>query len=368
MERRRLGPDDRELGLAHDRALARDVAVIGAGGKGLTGARRGLEPTDVQRALAAAIEVGVELIDLSAPDVPGTAGEGLRRIGDELRALRARDRVVVATAARGTGARPPVPGQLQVTVEASLRALRLDAVPLVQLAGWRDAWLDDRAWPELRGALARLVREGKVLGFGVIAPDDALPARVLAEPWLTSVQIRYSLFDRRAERTFLPAAQDAKIAVTAREPLAGGGLAGDLGPGTYLPPGDERLAWPRARWAALPPEHARLAAYVTHTPPVATSTDAGKAIVDTLRRGPDVEQATLAELALRFAIAHPAITVAIPGVRTIPHVLDDLAWADGRALPPRIAAALAARVWCPAWYGLTADEASPFPPPDHEER
>jgi aryl-alcohol dehydrogenase-like predicted oxidoreductase len=339
MERRRLGSSDRT------------IAVIGVGGKGLTGARRGVEPADVQRAIAAAIEAGGELVDLSAP---GSAGDAERRVGDELRALRARDRVVVATAAAGTGGRPPAPGPLQAAVEASLRALRVDAVPLCQLAGWRDAWLDDRGWPELRGALARLVGEGKVLAWGAIAPDDELPARALAEPWLASVQIRYSLFDRRADEAFLPAAAAARVGVIAREPLAGGGLAGDLGPGTTFPPGDERRAWPGARWLALPPAHARLAALVSRTPPVAAATDDGRALLDGLRRGPDLAEATVAELALRFAVAHPAITAAIPGARTPGHAIANLACADGRPLPARVKAALDDRAWAPGWYGLDA--------------
>lgn len=365
MQRRRLGSTDRE------------ICVVGLGGKGLTGARRGIEPADVQRAVAAAIEGGCELVDLSCP---GGGADAERKVGEELRALRARDRVVVATAVvSGAPRRPPPAAQVVRTVEDSLRALRLDAIPLVQLAPWDDAWLDDRTWPELRGALARLVSEGKVLAWGAVIPDrerrpapappprptssliilpdappppPAPPLRVLAEPWLATIQLRYSLFDRGDEDALLPAAAAAKVGVIAREPLAGGGLAGDLGPGTAFAPGDERAAWPAARWHALPPEHARLAAYVTTTPPVATATEAGKAIVDELRRGPDLEQATVAELALRAALAHPAITAVIPGARTPAHAAANLACADGRPVPPRVLDALRARRWCPAWYGV----------------
>ncbi|HVV87044.1 MAG TPA: aldo/keto reductase, partial [Kofleriaceae bacterium] len=167
MQRRRLGSSDREVG------------VIGLGCKGLTGARLGVEPADVQRTVAAAIEAGCELLDLSAP---GSAGDAERRVGVEVRALRARDRVVVATAAGGGGRRPPVAPQVQRTVEESLRALRLEAIPLVQLPGWDDAWLDDRTWPELRGTLGRLIDEGKVLAWGAVVPDGAAPSRVLGEP------------------------------------------------------------------------------------------------------------------------------------------------------------------------------------------
>ncbi len=332
MHRRRLG------------SSLRDVAVIGLGGKGLTGARRGLSPDDVQRAVGAAIDAGCELIDVPA------AGEPERRVGIELRALRARDRVIVATAVGGPGRKPPLAAQVQRGVEDALRGLRIDALPLVQLAGWDDAWLDDRTWPELRGTLARLISEGKARAWGVIAPDGTAPLRVIAEPWLASVQVRYSLFDRAVEEAVLPAALAAKVGVIAREPLAAGGLAGDLGPGTPWLPGDERATWPARRWRDLPEELARLAALVRSTPPAATASEAGRALLDGLIRGDDLEQATVAELALRFVVDHPAITVAIAGARTAAHVAANLGCADGRRLSARVRAALDERRWGEGWY------------------
>ncbi len=337
MQRRRLGSSGRE------------VVVVGLGGKGLTGARRGLSPDDVQRAVAAAIEAGVELVDVPS------GGEPERRVGHEVRALRARDRVVVATTVGAAGRAPPPAARIQREVEDSLRALRLDAVPLVQLAGWSDDWLDDRTWPELRGTLARLVDEGKVLTWGAIVPDGAQPLRLPTQPWLAALQLRYSLFDRAAEEYLLPAAVAAKVGVIAREPLAGGALAGDQGPSGVWLPGDERAAWPAARWTMLPPELARLAALVTTTPPVAATTDDGRALLDGLRRAPDLTCATVAELAVRFVLDHPAITATIPGARTADHARANLACADGVPLLPRIRAALDRRPWGEGWY--------PPPPP-----
>lgn len=327
----------------------RDVVTVGVGGKGLTGARRGLEPEDASRAIATAIEAGCEIVDLSCP---GTDSDVLARVGREVRALRARDRVVVAPAVGEPGRRPPPAARLTREVEDALRALKLDAVPLVWLTGWDDRWLDDRTWPEVRGGLERLVREGKVLAWGAVVPDGGAPTQVLAERWLAAVQLRYSLFDRAAEEALLPAAAAAGVGVVAREPLAGGALAGELGPRTTWPPGDERATW-SARWRALPPELARLAPLVIATPAAATHDDAGRALLDGLRRGPDLEQADTAELALRLALAHPAITAVIPGVRTPEHARAALACADGRPLPPRIKAALDSRRWGAGWYPRT---------------
>jgi aryl-alcohol dehydrogenase-like predicted oxidoreductase len=260
---------------------------------------------------------------------------------------------VPALAETGGVARRMPPGYLQRTVEDALRTLRLDAIPLVWLGGWRDAWLDDGVWPELHGTMMRLVYEGKVMTWGVVAPDDAPEeaARAVAEPWPAAVSVRHSLFDLAAAETLVPAAAKAGVAVIAREPLARGALGGELGPTVRFPPEDERLTWPEARFAAIVPEVARLAALVTHTPPAAASTPAGRIILEQMKRGPDLDIATVAELALRYAIEVPGITAAVVGVRTVGHALIDLTCAaDGRPLPARIRAALDERRWGEGFY------------------
>jgi aryl-alcohol dehydrogenase-like predicted oxidoreductase len=330
----------------------REVTVIGLGTRGLGGGLRDVEPADAARAVPAAIDAGCTLVDVSP-----AWGDALAVTGAALRSARARDRVCVAcsvppAAASGGVGRVMPPGYLQRSVEDSLRALRLDAIPLVWLGGWRDAWLDERPWPELLGTLHRLVREGKVMAWGVSAPDgapdDAL--RAAAEPWPAAISVRHSLFDRSALAALVPAAAKAEIAVIAREPLAHGALGGELAPGMRFPPDDERNEIPRARLAAIIPELARLAALVTHTPPAAASTDAGRALLDGLRRADDLEIPTVAELALRAAIDPPGITAAVVGARDPRHAAIALGCADGGSLPARIRAVLDDRAWGEGWY------------------
>lgn len=358
----------------------RDVTVVGLGTRGLSGALRGMEPEDVARVVPAAIEMGVTLVHVSQawPD-------SMRVTGEAVRALRARDRVCIAcslpplsaksslagaiAAATPTSsliiipvsktksaalaaARAQPPGYVQKSVEDALRALRLDALPLAMLGGWRDAWLDEKIWPELLGTLHRLVREGKVLAWGVSAPDDAPDDAVLAvaEPWVAAVSARYSLFDRSAAETLIPAAAKAEVSVLAREPLARGALGGEIGPTVRFPPEDERLTWTAERLASIVPDLARLAALVTHTPPAATSTVDGRALVEQMRRGEDLTCPSIAELALRFVIDTPGVTAATAGVRTIPHLAAALGAGDGVPLPARIRAALDDRRWGERWY------------------
>jgi aryl-alcohol dehydrogenase-like predicted oxidoreductase len=330
----------------------RSVTVVGLGTRAFGGGLRGVEPEDVARVVPAAIEMGMSLLDV-APHW----GEALRVTGAAVRSLRARDRVCIAchvppVVASPSLARAQPPGYVQRTVEDALRALRLDAISLGWLGGWRDAWLDEKAWPELHGTLVRLVREGKVLAWGVAAPDgepgEAL--RAVAEPWLTALSVRCSLFDRSAEEALLPAASAAGVAVIAREPLARGALGGEVGPTVRFRPEDERLGWSEARLTALVPELARLAALVSNPPPAAASTDAGRALLDGMRRGEDVTCATVPELALRSVIGMPGVTAAVVGARRVEHVAAATLCGDGTALSPRVRDVLAGRRWGEGWY------------------
>src|ERR1700733_12670499 len=144
------------------------IAAVGAGDVSLArAAARGIDVGDVARCVSAAIDAGLDLIDVAAePDSE-------RVVGDAVRSLRVRDRVVVACHVPAIAnsrnvltERLPV-GYVQERIEAALRATRLDAIALAQLE-LDPAWLESRAWPALRETCARLVREGKVMRWGVI--------------------------------------------------------------------------------------------------------------------------------------------------------------------------------------------------------
>lgn len=328
----------------------RDVTAIGLGTRGLAGGLRDLEPADAARAVPAAIEAGCTLIDASP-----AWGDALVVVGRALRDLRARDRVCLACAVPRAGgfavghALPPA--YVQRSVEDALRATRLEAIPLAMLGAWDDTWLDDHAWPELLATLHRLVREGKVLAWGVNAPDDPADAvRLAAEPWPAALSVRASLFDQAAFETVIPTASKSGIAIFAREPLARGALGGILGPKVHFPPEDERLAIPAARLDALVSDLAHLSGFVTTPAPAASATQVGRTILSELRRADDLEVPTVAELALRFVVDTPGITAALAGTRVPLHAALNLAAADGRPLPARIRAALLARPWGEGWY------------------
>lgn len=338
------------------------VTITGLGTHGLRAGIRGTDRSAAERALHVGVEGGCQLVDV-APDW----GDGEAWIGQILRDLHAVERVVVTThvypilrPATAFGDWNPVeralpPELVQRTVEASLRATRLERLPLVWIDGWRDAWLDDSGWPVLRGALERLTKEGKVahwgLGASPWAPDHAV--RGVADGIFAAVAARHSLFDRAAETTLFPAARAAKIGVVARAPLADGALTGEVGPGLKFWPGDVRTAWKPEILAAIVPDLARLTAYVREVPPAARATDGGRAVLEQLARHPEVAHRTLVELALAYVTGHPDVTAALVGVRSPEHARTAVE-ASARylvpALPAAIRDALVARTWGEPWY------------------
>jgi len=314
------------------------VTAIGSGDVCLaTSAARGVAARDVEHALHDAIAFGITLFDVAAD------ADSERLVGEVVRALRARDRVVVATRMPVLAPRPGAPNRdvlpdrlpppyVQHRVEASLRATRLEALPLAQLP-LRPAWLASPAWPELVGTCARLVDEGKVIAWGAELDepgDDAAPA-LIAEPWLAALAVTYAVCDRRAEPLFAAAAKrEPAVAILARRPLAGGALTGRIGPGVALPPRDDRNELEPAMLERIAIGVARLAALVKHAAPAVRMSDAARQIAEAAPRPEHVECNDVAELALRFAIDRAGI--ALPRLHRRDHLLPAIAAASAPPL------------------------------------
>jgi aryl-alcohol dehydrogenase-like predicted oxidoreductase len=326
-----------------------------------------MEPRDAQRALQVAIELGLDFVD-TALVYGGENGVSERLVGEVLREQRARDRVVTATKVPpandewpGDGKKPlhqafPVQ-HVQTSVEQSLRNLKLDVLPIAQLHVWHDGWLGSSSWPELRGTFERLVREGKVLHWGISVNDhghdDAIA--ILDEPMIETVQVIYNLFERGPEKALLARAKERDVGVIVRVPLDEGALGGDLGAETRFPPDDWRNDYFGGdRLGEVAVRLARLAGVIATSPPGARSSDAARAILHTTekRRKDDVaiEAATIAELALRFVLSRDETSVVIPGMRTADHVRANLAVSDGRRLSPALLDRLREHSWDKNWY------------------
>lgn len=325
------------------------ATVIGVGEVRLaTADARGLDTRAVERAVHMALELGVTLVDVA--DEESTE----RMCADAVRSLRLRDRVIVMTRVPLVTERPGAPRRdvlperlparyVQERVEASLRATRLDVLPLVLLP-MRTAWCESTAYPELAGTCMRLVREGKVMRWGAMLElaaardadqiEEELDGAIrLASGPFVALHVPFNLCDRAAL-----ALLDAKLTVLAGAPLAGGALAGALGPGVRLSPRDDRRSIDDATLERIAVGVAKLAPLASHEPPAVRSCDAARAVHERGRRPPEVEAVSVAELALRYVIDRGAI--ALPRLHRHEHVAEAIAAASA----PPLSAELHARL------------------------
>jgi aryl-alcohol dehydrogenase-like predicted oxidoreductase len=97
---------------------------------------------------------------------------------------------------------------------------------------------------ETVGAMADLVREGKVRCLGLSEVDDALLRRAHAVHPIAAVQSEYSLWERELEATALPAMRDLGVALVPYAPLGRGFLTGTVDAGA-IREGDMRTRLPR---------------------------------------------------------------------------------------------------------------------------
>jgi aryl-alcohol dehydrogenase-like predicted oxidoreductase len=265
-----------------------------------------------------ALDAGVNLIDTADGY---TGGESERIVGRALAGGR-RDDVLVATKCyfpRGTdpNRRGGSRRWIVQACEESLRRLGTDRIDLYQLHRLDpDVDLD-----ESLGAMSDLVRAGKVLAVGTsgaAAPDLVTAqwcARTGGHVRPVAEQSPYSVFVRAPERTLLPACQRHRIGVLVYGPLNGGWLSGKYRADTPPPEGSRaaKRFYDPGWWDRERPEVQRKLALLAE--------------LDLLARGVGVP---LADLALAFVLAHPAVTSAIVGPRTPAQLDAALAAADLR--------------------------------------
>jgi aryl-alcohol dehydrogenase-like predicted oxidoreductase len=292
-------------------------------------------PAEQERAVARAVELGINYFD-TAPSYGD--GESEKSLGRVLKVLR--PNVVVGTKFRVEPAeRGRVAAAVTASLEASLRRLGLERVDLLQLHNLiaddgRGTSLDTRTvLDQVVPALEGLRQQGKIRFFGITALGDT-PAihRVIDARVLDTAQVCYNLLNPSAGSA-LPAgfpAQDfgrlldrtraADMGVIGIRVLAAGALSG---------------------------VETRHPVAVPSVDPIATSARYG---VDVQRTGhlqalvKDGHAATLIEAAVRFAMTNAAVTTVLVGYSSLEH-LEYAAAAVNRGPLPRPALDRLAELW-----------------------
>ena len=232
----------------HTRKLGRqglEVSALGLGCMGMTGVyATGADAAECEATLIAAVDAGVTLFDTAEIYGPYTNEELLGRVLGGAR----RDGVTLATKFgfdlqhAGSGwALDSRPEHIRTVVEQSLQRLRTDRIDLLY---------QHRVDPQVPiedvvGAMAELVRAGKVRYLGLSEASAATLRRAHAIHPISALQSEYSLWERGVERTVLPTCRELGVGLVPFSPLGRGFLAGQRTRAENYPAGDYRREQPR---------------------------------------------------------------------------------------------------------------------------
>jgi aryl-alcohol dehydrogenase-like predicted oxidoreductase/SAM-dependent methyltransferase len=256
-------------------------------------------PTDEGEALATiahALELGCNFLDTAEFYGPFTNEELVGR------AIAGRRNDVVLATKFGVGPNGPdgSPENVRRSIDGSLTRLGTDHVDLYYLHR-----VDPRTpIEETVGAMAELVREGKVRHLGLSEASAATLRRAHAVHPIAALQTEYSLWTRDVEAEVLPACRELGVGFVAYAPLGRGFLTGRLTKRSDFDPGDLRRRLPRFQGAAL--EH-------------------NLGLLAKLEELASARGCTPAQLALAWVLAQGEDVVAIPGTRHHEYLEQNLA-------------------------------------------
>jgi len=311
------------------------VSVLGFGCGAVGGLMVRGAPADRERAVAMALDAGVTYFD-TAPQY----GDGLSEthLGQVLAKLK--PDVRVGTKVRiPDGAKDDIGGAIAASMEASLRRLGRDHVDLIQLhnpiaeADEPGALPVARVMGEVIPAFERLVAEGKTRFFGITAIGET-PAvlRVVDSGRMATGQVSYNLLNPSAGAA-VPAGYPAQDYERLLDRMAAAGMGAI---------GIRVLAG-----GALSGEDARHPIASAPPAPIGSAHNYAADLARARRLAPLVTEgfaASLPEAALRFVIAHRALSTVLIGIATVEQFADALAAVAKGPLPPA-ALARAAALW-----------------------
>jgi len=280
-----------------------EVSAIGLGCMSMSQAYGKPDPEEVERALLRSLEVGYTFLDTAS--VYGL-GHNEKLIGRVLNDKR--DRYVLASKCgivvdsegrRGVDCRPAAVKQ---TCEESLKRLQTDVIDLYYLHR-RDHTVPIE---ESVGALADLVRAGKVQTIGLSEVSSTTLRAAHAVHPITAVQSEYSLWTRDPENKVLETCEELGIGFVPFSPLGRGFLSGKVIV-DELEEHDMRRRMPRFRGEDLGKNLALLDAFGT------LAGDNG---------------CTMAQLSLAWFLAQGETLVSIPGTKHVAYVEENATAAE----------------------------------------
>jgi aryl-alcohol dehydrogenase-like predicted oxidoreductase len=212
------------------------------------------------------------------------------------------------------------PDHIEKYVNRSLENTGSESLDLIQFHTWEDAWLEDDRWSK---KIDELKSQGLIRAAGISLNrwESWNGVKTVRSGLVDAVQVIYNIFDQDPEDELFPACQEMDVAVIARVPFDEGTLTGTLTLDSRWPAGDWRNSY-------FVPEN--LKASVERAERLRPLIPAGM---------------SMAEMALRFILNHPAVSTIIPGMRKPEHVANNLAASGAGPLPDELHTSLRAHRW-----------------------
>jgi len=281
------------------------VSSIGLGTMVHAGHFGPMKDSESLAAIDAALELGVNFIDTS--DAYG-AGYSETLLGQALKGRR--DQVIIATKGGNVmvgpdrGKRNFDPEYITRVMEQSLQRLQIDTIDLYQLHNPTVQVIERGTVWEV---LERAKQAGKIRHFGVSINTMEEGIAAVKDGRCETIQVEYNLLAQDPAEKFFSLAHQASIGIIARVPLRRGILTGKM---TIAD--EQRFQGEDLRARSFKGE--------------AFAKELAKA--DELRFLVHGSAKTLGQAAIAFCVAHPAVSVVIPGARNAEQMRENAAAAD----------------------------------------
>ncbi len=286
-----------------------EVSSVGLGVQNMSRTYQTTIPTrsEMHKIIRTAFDNGVTFFDAAEAygpfEVERILGEGIKPF---------RDKVVVATKFgwnidQETGQRLPglnsKPEHIKIVVNGMLKRLGTDRIDLLY---------QHRVDPQVPiedvvGAIKELIKEGKVLHYGLSEPGLQTVRRAHNEHPVTAIQNEHSLLYHGSDKDIIPLCEELGIGFVAWSPLGVGFLTGAIDANTHFAQGDIRGVESRFSPENLPKN---------------------LALITLLQKWCTIKQATPAQISLAWLLTQKPWIVPIPGTTQMAHMQENIG-ADG---------------------------------------
>ena len=295
-----------------NRILGKDleVSAIGLGCMGFTHAYgTAMDETEAAKAIAEAVDMGYTFFDTAecylGNRADGTLAHNEDLVGEALRPYRGRVKIATKFGVQHSPeglVMDSRPETIRKAIEGSLTRLQTDHVDL-----YYQHRIDPKIAPEeVAGVMADLIKEGKILRWGISETDEEYLRRAHAVCPVTCVQNRLSMMARWYEKLF-PVLEELNVGFVAFSPLANGFLSDAFKKGETFADGDFRNFMPQYK---------------------EENYDANRELLEYVRKLAAEKNATPAQISLAWMINKKPYIVPIPGSRKVDRIRENFEAGD----------------------------------------